>query len=96
MYSVRQDKTICERITNAADRTSPSMELKQHQIDAFSSRVFEANPAAVCPLSAWCGDALLQAIAEENNLSETAFFVQAANGVSGTVYSILTSSGQLG
>jgi len=51
------------------------MKLKQYQIDAFASRVFEGNPAAVCPLNAWLDDGLLQTIAEENNLSETAFFV---------------------
>jgi PhzF family phenazine biosynthesis protein len=46
-----------------------------YQVDAFASQVFEGNPAAVCPLTAWLDDALMQAIAEENNLSETAFFV---------------------
>jgi PhzF family phenazine biosynthesis protein len=51
------------------------MKLPIHQIDAFSSRVFSGNPAAICPLDAWLPDALMQAIASENNLSETAFFV---------------------
>ena len=46
MYSVRQDKTICERITNADDRTGPNMKLKQYQVDAFSSRVFEGRSGA--------------------------------------------------
>ena len=45
------------------------------QIDAFASRVFEGNPAAVCLLDDWLDDAQLQAIAAENNLSETAFVV---------------------
>jgi predicted PhzF superfamily epimerase YddE/YHI9 len=45
------------------------------QVDAFTSRVFAGNPAAVCPLKEWLDDATLQAIAAENNLSETAFFV---------------------
>lgn len=54
--------------------------LKQYQVDAFAARVFEGNPAAVVPLDAWPDDGLLQAIAEENNLSETAFFVPSANG----------------
>jgi PhzF family phenazine biosynthesis protein len=45
------------------------------QIDAFASAPFEGNPAAVMPLSAWLDDATLQAIAQENNLSETAFIV---------------------
>src|SRR5690606_39345373 len=53
------------------------MKLQLFQVDAFAEHVFEGNPAAVCPLQAWPDDALLQAIAEENNLSETAFFVPA-------------------
>ncbi|MGC5699161.1 PhzF family phenazine biosynthesis protein [Pseudomonas sp. NFXW11] len=51
------------------------MQLDIFQVDAFSSSVFGGNPAAVCPLDAWLPDALLQRIAAENNLSETAFFV---------------------
>ncbi|WP_426369604.1 PhzF family phenazine biosynthesis protein [Pseudocolwellia sp. HL-MZ7] len=51
------------------------MKLKIYQIDAFASKVFEGNPAAVCPLTQWLDDDVLQKIAEENNLSETAFFV---------------------
>lgn len=46
-----------------------------YQIDAFTSERFKGNPAAVCPLAQWLPDATLQAIAAENNLSETAFFV---------------------
>ncbi len=45
------------------------------QIDAFASRPFEGNPAAVCPLESWLDGGLMQAIAAENNLAETAFFV---------------------
>lgn len=56
------------------------MKIKQYQVDAFVTRVFEGNPAAVCPLDNWLDDGLLQAIAEENNLSETAFFVPSAEG----------------
>ena len=51
------------------------MKLSLYQVDAFTSRVFGGNPAAVVPLSSWLDDATLQAIAAENNLSETAFFV---------------------
>lgn len=51
--------------------------LALYQIDAFTSRVFGGNPAAVVPLDAWLDDAVMQAIAAENNLSETAFFVPA-------------------
>jgi predicted PhzF superfamily epimerase YddE/YHI9 len=50
--------------------------LRIYQIDAFASQVFRGNPAAVCPLDAWLPDALLQNIASENNLPETAFFVR--------------------
>ncbi len=46
-----------------------------YQIDAFTDRVFSGNPAAVCPLDTWLGEDVMQAIAAENNLSETAFFV---------------------
>jgi PhzF family phenazine biosynthesis protein len=56
------------------------MKIKQYQVDAFARRVFEGNPAAVCPLKVWLKDEILQAIAEENNLSETAFFVPNLNG----------------
>lgn len=48
------------------------------QIDAFADAPFTGNPAAVMPLSAWPDDAMLQAIATENNLSETAFLVPAS------------------
>ena len=51
------------------------MQIDIYQVDAFASRPFEGNPAAVCPLGAWLPDKLLQSIAAENNLSETAFFV---------------------
>ncbi|HMP89535.1 MAG TPA: PhzF family phenazine biosynthesis protein [Kiritimatiellia bacterium] len=56
------------------------MKLKQYQVDAFAERVFEGNPAAVCPLTRWLNDETLQAIAGENNLSETAYFVPVNNG----------------
>lgn len=56
------------------------MKLKQYQVDAFASRVFEGNPAAVVPLPSWLDDTVLQAIAEENNLAETAFFVPSTKG----------------
>jgi PhzF family phenazine biosynthesis protein len=50
------------------------------QIDAFTKRPFAGNPAAVCPLEAWVPDELMQAIAAENALSETAFFVRRTDG----------------
>jgi len=57
-----------------------TVKIRQYQVDAFASKVFEGNPAAVCPLTAWLDDAVLQAIAEENNLSETAFLVPSSRG----------------
>ena len=56
------------------------MKIPLYQIDAFSNHIFSGNPAAVCPLKEWLEDSLLQAIAQENNLSETAFFVPEGNG----------------
>ncbi|WP_394926644.1 PhzF family phenazine biosynthesis protein [uncultured Robinsoniella sp.] len=49
------------------------MVLKQYVVDAFTDKVFKGNPAAVCVLSKWLSDTLMQNIARENNLSETAF-----------------------
>jgi PhzF family phenazine biosynthesis protein len=51
-----------------------------YQVDAFASRVFTGNPAAVCPLEQWLPDQQMQAIAAENNLAETAFFVRNGDG----------------
>ena len=56
------------------------MKLKLFQVDAFAERVFEGNPAAVVPLPHWLDDDVLLRIAEENNLSETAFLVKSATG----------------
>jgi len=47
-----------------------------YQVDAFNNEIFKGNPAAVCPLKEWISEELMQHIAEENNLSETAFFVK--------------------
>ena len=51
------------------------MKISIFQVDAFTNHAFEGNPAAVCPLDYWLPDDKMQQIAEENNLSETAFFV---------------------
>ncbi|MCR9161129.1 MAG: PhzF family phenazine biosynthesis protein [Nannocystaceae bacterium] len=56
------------------------MRLPLYVVDAFATRVFEGNPAAVVPLQAWLPDETLGAIAAENNLSETAFFVPTGSG----------------
>lgn len=58
------------------------MRLAITQIDAFASKPFSGNPAAVMPLADWLDDAVLQAIAAENALSETAFLVPDATGAS--------------
>lgn len=55
------------------------MDISIYQVDAFTSAVFSGNPAAVCPLGAWLDDKTLLSIAEENNLSETAFFVKSGD-----------------
>lgn len=52
-----------------------AMRLPIYQVDAFADALFGGNPAAICPLSEWLPDATMQAIAAENNLAETAFFV---------------------
>ncbi len=56
------------------------MKIPIYQVDAFTSEVFSGNPAAVCILDAWIDDNRMQAIAAENNLSETAFLVPAEDG----------------
>lgn len=56
------------------------MELTLYQIDAFANKPFEGNPAAICPLVGWLPDELMQSIASENNLSETAYFVKTGDG----------------
>ena len=50
--------------------------MKQYVVDAFANRPFEGNPAAVCVLDEWVDDSLMQSIAQENRLSETAFTVR--------------------
>lgn len=52
------------------------MNLTIYQVDAFTKEVFRGNPAAICPLEEWLDAELMQKIALENNLSETAFFVK--------------------
>ncbi len=52
------------------------MKIPLYQIDAFTGRLFGGNPAAVCPLESWLPEKTMQAIAAENNISETAFLVE--------------------
>lgn len=57
-------------------RKQKIMEIEIYQVDAFCKKLFSGNPAAVCPLNSWPNDTILQNIAAENNLAETAFFVK--------------------
>lgn len=59
------------------------MQIPIYQVDAFTNRPFSGNPAAVCPLAEWLSDVTMQAIAAENNLAETAFFVRNKSGSKG-------------
>jgi len=56
------------------------MKLPIYIVDAFSAQLFGGNPAAVCPLEQWLPDALMQKLAAENNLAETAFIVKESEG----------------
>jgi PhzF family phenazine biosynthesis protein len=56
------------------------MNLKLWQVDAFAEKPFEGNPAAIVPLGEWLDEALMQRIANENNLAETAFLVRQEPG----------------
>jgi PhzF family phenazine biosynthesis protein len=56
------------------------MKILMYQVDAFTDTLFGGNPAAVCPLTEWLPDDIMQKIAEENNLSETAYFVAEGTG----------------
>ena len=56
------------------------MKIPMYQVDAFSNKIFAGNPAAVCVLDDWLDDNILQNIATENNLAETAFIIPAENG----------------
>jgi PhzF family phenazine biosynthesis protein len=56
------------------------MKLPIYQVDAFADAVFKGNPAAVMPLESWLPDEVMQSIAAENNLAETAFFVAEGDG----------------
>jgi PhzF family phenazine biosynthesis protein len=57
------------------------MEIKLYQVDAFTDQLFAGNPAAVCALKSWLPDKLMQNIAFENNLAETAFYVHEKDGL---------------
>src|SRR5689334_11773680 len=54
--------------------------MKIFQVDAFAENVFSGNPAAIIPLDQWPDDSVMQNIAMENNLAETAFIVRQGDG----------------
>lgn len=56
------------------------MQQKIYQVDAFTTKLFGGNPAAVCPLESWMPEELMQKIAMENNLAETAFYTKNDEG----------------
>ena len=58
-----------------------SLQIKRYQVDAFADRVFAGNSAVVCPLEEWLPDEVMQNIAMENNLAETAFYVNEKEGL---------------
>ena len=64
------------------------MRLPIYQVDAFADKLFGGNPAAICPLQEWLPDATMQAIAAENNLAETAFFVPEGGAAGGADYAL--------
>jgi PhzF family phenazine biosynthesis protein len=68
-------KNYTRPLASVATATEALMKLRLWQVDAFAERPFSGNPAAVVPLDSWLPDATMQAIANENNLSETAFLV---------------------
>ena len=59
---------------------SIGMRIPIYQVDAFTGELFHGNPAAVCPLDRWLPDDILQSIAAENNLAETAYYVPNGSG----------------
>ena len=56
------------------------MKINVYHVDAFANKAFEGSPAAICPLDQWLPEQTMQALAAENNLSETAFFVTEGDG----------------
>ncbi len=59
---------------------TPAMKIPIYQVSAFANERFTGNPAAVCPLEKWLPDEVMPGVAAENNLSETAFFVERDDG----------------
>jgi len=68
------------------------MKIPFYQVDAFTSKVLAGNPAGVCVLDEWLSDAMMQAIAAENNVSETAFLVRRGDVFELTWFTPVTAS----
>ncbi len=77
MHSYLSINIYCSFATENVCMSNP---LTIYQVDAFTSKLFGGNPAAVCPLDSWLPDEVMQKLAAENNLSETAFFVKEDEG----------------
>ncbi len=79
LFMANRSSATFDEIRSSVQRLK--MKIPIFQVDAFTSKVFSGNPAAVCLLDEWISDSALLAIAAENNLSETAFVVQSGAGV---------------
>lgn len=85
MNGLLQGQYLCNIVINvrqyvASDMKHTTMKLKMYQADAFTDTLFRGNPAAVCMLNDWLPETIMQAIAAENNLAETAFLVAGEDG----------------
>lgn len=80
MFAPGRISAAIEGILQNRGQEKQCMKIKIYQVDAFTDELFMGNPAAVCPLpGGWIDDALMQNMALENNLSETAFYTQSKN-----------------
>jgi PhzF family phenazine biosynthesis protein len=73
-------KCFGKKLLLLSEKNICHMPQKIYQVDAFAREIFSGNPAAVCPLQQWLSDEILQNIAMENNLAETAFYVKKDDG----------------
>lgn len=77
---LRHGEISASRLRRTRFQLTQKTNLPIYQVDVFARGPFTGNPAAVCPLEQWLPDAVMQGIAAENNLSETAFFVKRSDG----------------
>ena len=76
MHSILYPSPNASTLQAKEKLTESLMKIEMYQADAFTETLFGGNPAAICPLKEWISDDLMQKIAKENSLSETAFFVK--------------------